>query len=170
MPSACSRPNKAHSRLGLMLVAAVAAFVFLIGDAEAAERGPSSDSFVAVGFWVFLATVAVASIIASYLRRRETEQTIRAAMERGQALDVKTLELLLAPKRATPTSLMTGGIITVFLGLGLAVMGAFISADSDKQILPIYGVGAMITTVGIGILVAAWAVYRWAKSQPPTGP
>lgn len=50
---------------------------------------------VAMTFWIFIALVAVAGIVADYKKRKLAKGALKAAIERGQQLDPAVIEKLL---------------------------------------------------------------------------
>jgi len=48
-----------------------------------------------VAFWAFIAVVVIANVWREVAMRRETEMTIRMALEKGQQLDAATVDQLL---------------------------------------------------------------------------
>ena len=125
----------------------------------------SHDLVAAVGaaaFWAFVAVCVAAGAAQSIFRHRETQRTIRQAIESGQTLDPATLERLLqgnapAPQPAPQTrfGLITGGIVMLCIGAGLAIMGWFISLDQPGAFHPMLGVGSLVGLIGVGLLVAS---------------
>jgi hypothetical protein len=115
-----------------------------------------------VAFWTFVAICVVAGAASSVMRNRETQKTIRQAIEKGQTLDPATLERLLQtnapPPSAAPQTrfgLITGGLVMVCVGVGLAVMGWFISLDKPEAFHPMLGVGSLVGLIGVALLVSS---------------
>ena len=91
------------------------------------------DSPFAVGiaFWIFVAVAVVAGVWREYASKRETERTIRAAIEKGQQLDSALVERMLRPKKGDETrGLIIGGTVLIAIGIGLPIMGYFIGIAS----------------------------------------
>ena len=125
----------------------------------------SHDITAAVGaaaFWAFVAVCVAAGAAQAIFRNRETQKTIRLAIEKGQTLDPATLERLLQGHvPATPAApqarfgLITGGIVMLCIGIGLAVMGWFISLDQPEAFHPMLGVGCLVGLIGVALLIAS---------------
>ena len=116
----------------------------------------------AAAFWAFVAVCVAAGAAQAIFRNRETQKTIRLAIEKGQTLDPATLERLLkgnAPATAPPSQtrfgLITGGIVMLSIGAGLAVMGWFISLDQPGALHPMLGVGCLVGLIGVALLLAS---------------
>ncbi len=117
----------------------------------------------AAAFWGFVAVCVVAGVASSIFRHRETQKTIRQAIESGQTLDPATLERLMQgdkPSVAQPASqtrfgFIVGGVVMLCIGAGLAVMGWFISLGDHSSIYPMLGVGSLVGMIGVGLLISA---------------
>ena len=124
----------------------------------------SYDITAAVGagaFWAFVAVCVIAGVASSVIRHREAQKTIRQAIERGQSLDPETMERLLQvnrPPPANPAGFLVGGIILMFLGAGLALMGWLVSLQSHDAFFPMLGVGSLVGLLGLSLLVAGVVV------------
>jgi hypothetical protein len=107
--------------------------------------------------FLFAAVIVLGVLHFRYLRRLETEKTIRMAIEHGQQLDGQLIEKLMEPQRkqAGPEKLRVGGTIVLFVGLGLAALGVIKRGfgDIDYSVL---GAGALVGLVGAGILLASY--------------
>ena len=118
----------------------------------------------AAAFWGFVAVVVVAKIWREIVFRRETETTIRLAIEKGQNLDPVMVEKLLhqQPSRG-PEGLLVGGAVTLAAGVGLPIMGYFISLSGDKEAFyPLIGVGILVSLIGATLLILS----RIIRSKP----
>jgi MFS family permease len=125
-------------------------------------------------FWVAIVFIVMIAALRRYLTERERQQTIRAALERGQQIDPALLQNIVArPKPANSfEGLQTGGIIMIALGIGLAVMGYCISlgdpSDHNAR-MPMLGVGLMVACMGTGMLIASRLVRRPKDGSAPPG-
>jgi hypothetical protein len=114
-------------------------------------------------FWIFIisivAIVAVQRIIRSYQR----EKTIRAAIEKGASLDpslIASLQRSPSHPQDARAGLMTGAIVTFFVGTGLGAMG-FVLSYSQGDTGALRGLGAVMALmwcIAIGLFVARLAI------------
>lgn len=80
-------------------------------------------------------------------RRREAEQTIRAAIEKGVTLNVAVVEKLLkTPRRQGPSRLKIGGTIVMFVGIGLAAMHLVMAQGGGNDDVGIIGAGILLAS------------------------
>jgi hypothetical protein len=109
----------------------------------------------AAAFWGFVAVVVVAKIWREIVFRRETETTIRLAIEKGQNLDPVMVEKLLRQQPSgSPDALLLGGAVTLAAGVGLPIMGYFISLSGDTDAFyPLIGVGILVSLIGLTLLI-----------------
>ena len=135
--------------------------------------GPFSNSVGAAAFWLFVAVVAVSGIIKSILQHRETQKTIRQAIEHGQPFDESLLagekpwEAGQSSKAETPANLILGGLIVIASGLGLGALGYFIGLEEGHPVYPLYGIGVM--TMLIGVVIAAFGVWSHSAQRKANG-
>ena len=117
-------------------------------------------------FWGFIAIVVAASIWREVVFRRETEATIRLAIEKGQTLDPALIDKLLKPRnRRDRDGLLIGGAVTLATGIGLPIMGYFIRLSGESNAFyPLIGVGFLVSLIGITLLILARVVH---PRQPP---
>src|ERR1700744_2840662 len=116
-------------------------------------------------FWIFIMVIVVAGIVSRIVRDGQRERTIRAAIEKGAVLDPAMLSSLNASVQRSPqdarAGLLTGAIVTLFVGIGLAVMGYVLDLNGDGQALRgLAGVGAFLACISLGLFVARLAIRR----------
>jgi hypothetical protein len=107
-------------------------------------------------FWLFIAIIVVAAVLNQTLKHRETQKTIRQAIDKGQVLDPATLERLLEANRPPPpnrTGFAAGGLILVCIGAGFALMGWFVSMDQPGTFHVFLGIGCLIAMIGVPLLI-----------------
>jgi len=66
---------------------------------------------IGAAFWIFIASVVVAGIWYAYARNRETQKTIRLAIEKGIQLDAALIDKLVIRESGNPEGYYIGGII-----------------------------------------------------------
>jgi len=123
---------------------------------------------VAIAFLAYLAVCAVAGIVSDYKKRQAALEPVRAALERGHPVDPAIVERLMAPEaRAAgfnPAHLRACGIITVALGIGLAILAVFLAQLAGSAALySILGTGIVVVCVGAGLIIAARALETHAR-------
>lgn len=113
------------------------------------------------GFWLFILVIVVFGIVSRVIRSHQREKTIRLAIEKGVTLDPAALNSLsqsVSNPQDARAGLLTGSIITFFVGLGIGVMGFFIG--NGHAIYPLLGVGALMWCIAAGLFVAHLAIPR----------
>ena len=110
-------------------------------------------------FWLFVLGISVVGVVSSMMRTRERERTIRAAIDKGVALDPALLESFraqaVAPTGSSRFGLLIGGIMTFFIGIGLALMGVLIDVTNHTVIWPLIATGALLWCISAGLFVAS---------------
>ncbi len=123
-----------------------------------------------------------AGIVRTISRHRLIELAQReriAAIERGidptklpplpdlSGGDEDVATVYMSPRQATlkrARDLMTGGIVTLFAGIGIGVMLYFLADAGDSNA---WAVGAIPAFVGFALLLSSWLVRRAANDDSP---
>ena len=136
-----------------------------------AQLGPSPFGAVSVvigvAFWVFVAIVVVAGVWLAYARNRETQKTIRLAIEKGMHLDPALINTLVVRKQDKPEDYWVGGVICVAIGVGLPILGFFVGRMAPPAFFPIVGAGILVGLIGVGLIVSGILVGRRGKARMP---
>ena len=119
---------------------------------------PSVASYVGAAFWMFLAIVVVAGIWYSHARNRETQKTLRLAIDKGVRLDAAVIETLIRRGSGDPDDYYIGGLICAAVAIGLPILGYFLELGG-RLMEPKPGLAFMFEIMsGVGILVGLIAV------------
>ncbi len=104
--------------------------------------------------------IVAVSVWGSVQGKKELNETVRRAIDSGQKLDADTISSLGKPVRSSAQDLR-GGIVLIFLAVGLVVGGLMASGaigtggwDSDAGI-GFFVAAAIVGSIGIGQFVAA---------------
>jgi hypothetical protein len=113
-------------------------------------------------FWIFIISIVAIGAIQRVIRSYQREKTIRTAIEKGATLDPAVLETFHRPSRPQDAraGLMTGAIVTFFVGTGLGAMGYVLSMNShdDGALRGLGGVMALMWCIALGLFVARLAI------------
>ena len=115
-------------------------------------------------FWLFILVIVLGGIVGRIIRSHQREKTIRMAIEKGVTLDPGTLNNLQSsasnPQDAR-NGMLTGAIVTFFVGCGLMVMGYVLSMDGNAHIFrAMAGVGGLLWCISLGLFVSRLAFGR----------
>jgi hypothetical protein len=122
------------------------------------------DPLIGVAFWMFLAIIVVAGIWLAKVQNRETQKTIRLAIEKDVQLDPAIIDKLIAGKTGKPEGYYIGGIITTATGIGLPVLGYFIGRIAPTYFYPIAGAGILVTLIGFSLIGGGMIISRREKT------
>ncbi len=113
---------------------------------------PSSLPQIITLIVVLLFALAAVSVIAfaTLQARRAALDLIQRALDKGEKLDPSLVEKLLG-RRPQPRNLLMPGVMTIALGVGLALSGLLTGAEDVARL----GNGAILACLGIGLLVVA---------------
>jgi hypothetical protein len=116
-----------------------------------------------IAFWALLTVVVVVTAWISHLGRRESERTIRDAIEKGVAVDAALIDRL---RRTSALSwrqrLIAWGIVTIFLSLGVAVFGLLL--PEPESLRPLLGIAAFFALLGLGLGVCGYWLGRSSET------
>lgn len=119
-----------------------------------------SSAIVGAAFWIFIASIVVAGIWYAYARNRETQKTIRLAIEKGTPLDDGFIEKLFVRESGNPVDYYIGGLICLGCGAGLPILGYFIGRIAEEAFFPMIGAGVLVGVVGICLLLCGKLIDR----------
>lgn len=122
-----------------------------------------------LAFWGFIASVVVGGIWYSAREKEAQHETLRRMIESGKPIDQELMEKILGGTKDTARDLRVGGMITLAVAPGLAIMGWFISIIDERALYPLLGIAILVGCVGIGLLVAAKSTERSDRdvNSPP---
>lgn len=127
----------------------------------------SASVLIGVAFWVFVAIVVLAGIWLAYARNRETQKTIRLAIEKGMLLDAALIDTLVARKPGKPEDYWVGGAVCIAVGIGLPILGYFVGRIEPIAFFPIVGAGILVGLIGISLVVCGMMVGRRGTACKP---
>jgi hypothetical protein len=119
----------------------------------------------ALGFWMFIAAVSVGGIWDGVRKREAEHETLRRMIESGKTPDQDLVDKLLGHKKDPARDLKVGGLITLFVAPGLAIMGWVIGLSEPDAFMPLLGVAGLVAFVAIGLLTAARFLDRATQSD-----
>ena len=131
----------------------------------------------AMGFWIFIAIVATGGVWDKIRKRDAQHETLRRAIESGQPIDDALTDKLLimgGDSKDLDRDLKVGGLITLCLAPGLALMGWIMSLTLAEELFAVMlGVAALLIFISAGLLLASAVVHRWysdptSKQAPGT--
>ncbi len=89
-----------------------------------------------------------------FRRRREVQETIRVAIEKGQELPTEFLETISSPKdRPKKDQDLRRGVVLTAVGLGIGAFGFLVG--EDDAVGPLMGIGSIPLLIGLA-LTALW--------------
>lgn len=109
----------------------------------------------ALAFWGFIASVVVSGVWYSVRERDAQHETMRRLIESGQTIDQALVDKILHGDNRPDRQLKIGGLITIFVAPGLAILAWFLSKLAAPLLFPLLGAAGLVAFVGIGLLVAA---------------
>ncbi len=126
-----------------------------------------------LAFWGFIAAVVVAGIWYDIRKKDAQQETVRRLFESGQKVDDATLNKILAlggdKGERMDRGLKVAALIVLPAGIGLAIFGYLLGFQNEDARMALYGVGALVFCVGLGLLLAAHIASRWYEEDEKSG-
>ena len=126
-----------------------------------------------LAFWGFIASVVVAGIWYDIRKKDAQQETVRRLFESGQKVDDATLNKILAlggdKGERMDRGLKVAALIVLPAGIGLAIFGYLLGFQNEDARMALYGVGALVFCVGLGLLLAAQIATRWYEEDEKSG-
>ena len=114
-----------------------------------------SDVFFPLIFFGFLGAVIIYPRYLKSKEREKTQDTIRAAIEKGQPLPSEVLDAMTRDVRpaATPGRDFRVGIVWLAIALGLAGFGVAMGRYTDEAMFPFLGIAAIPGAIGLAFIL-----------------
>src|SRR4051812_19160199 len=113
------------------------------------------EVLVPLSFFGMIAGVVLVPRYFKSRERREMQQTIRAAIERGQPLPPEMIDAMTRDVRpaASPARDLRAGIVWLSIAVGLGVIGLLaMNADESDGAYVAWGIAAIPTCVGLAYI------------------
>lgn len=118
---------------------------------------------IGAAFWIFIGSVVVGGMWYAHAQERETQKTIRLAIEKDVPLDKALMDKLVVKQSGNPDDYYIGGIICLAVCLGLPVMGYFVGKIASEAFLPLVGAGVLVGLIGISLILCGKLIGRRDK-------
>jgi hypothetical protein len=109
----------------------------------------------------FFATIIGVVLVPRYFKNREREKmqdTLRAAIEKGQSLPPEVLDAMTRDVRPAVSAGrdLRIGIVWLAIGLGIAGFGLAMGEYSDRAVPPFLGIGAIPGMIGLAFILMSF--------------
>jgi hypothetical protein len=107
-----------------------------------------------IAFFGFLTAIIIVPRWLKSRDRRELQQTLRQAMEKGQPLPAEAIEAITSDARRPPSPErdFRAGFIFLAAGLGLALFGMMLGAEDGDFVYPLVGIGGIPAMIGLALI------------------
>lgn len=115
------------------------------------------DILIPIAFFAMIAAIVIAP---RYLRSREREklqETLRAAIEKGQPIPPEIVAAMASDARPPPSPErdLRRGVIWLAIAAGMATLGLAMWFHHDDATLPLLGIAAFPGFIGLAFIVIA---------------
>ncbi len=114
---------------------------------------------IALSFWGFIAATVVGGIWYAIRENDAKQETLRRMIDSGN-VDEELIDRVFGGDKDVPRDLRIGGVITISVSAGLALLAYFVSRANAEALMPILGAAALVGCIGVGLLAAAKASER----------
>lgn len=113
------------------------------------------EILVPLGFFTMIAALVIVPRYLKSLERQKLQDTLRAAVERGQPIPPEVVEAMTLDARPKPSPErdLRVGVIWLGAALGLAVLGLVVGVDEPDATYPMLGVAAFPAFIGLAFIL-----------------
>ena len=121
----------------------------------------------AFAFWGFIASCVVGGIWYAIREKEAQHETLRRIIESGKDVDAEVIDQVMNEGGKSETDLKVGGLITLFVAPGLALLGFVlkVATDNDQVFTILLGVAGLVAFIALGLLAAAKVVERSERTS-----
>ena len=110
---------------------------------------------------IVFGSIASIFIVPRYFKSRERQKlqdTIRLAIEKGQALPPEVLDVMTRDIRPAPSAArdFRVGVVWLAIGLGIAGFGVAMGQYADEAMFPFLGIGAIPGAIGVAFIIMSF--------------
>ena len=118
-----------------------------------------ADEFIPIAFFIMIGAIVLVPAWLKSKERKEMQATLRASIEKGQALPPEIVEALskenIKPP-ATATRDLRVGVILLAVSLGVALFGYMVSFAEMDAFYPIAGSAAVPGMIGLAFIILSF--------------
>jgi hypothetical protein len=108
------------------------------------------EEYIPIVMFIVIGSVLGLFYYFRYRARAEMQQTVRVALERGHELSPELIDRLGEPRKS-PVQDLRRGVISIFVGIGIAVFGYFLDEQDAER--PLLAISMLPFAVGIAYLI-----------------
>ena len=117
------------------------------------------EEFIPIAFFIMIGAIVIVPTWLKSKERKEMQATLRASIEKGQALPPEIVEALskenIKPP-ATATRDLRVGVILLAVSLGVALFGYMVSFAEMDAFYPIAGSAAVPGMIGLAFIILSF--------------
>ncbi|RAK61292.1 hypothetical protein DJ021_16520 [Phenylobacterium hankyongense] len=119
------------------------------------------EILIPITLFAMIAAIVIAPRYFKSLERQKLQDTLRAAIEKGQPLPPEVVAAMttdVKPDRTLPSSSrdLRTGIIWLGVGIGMAALGVALSFDEPDATYPLIGIAAFPAFIGLAFIVISF--------------
>ncbi|MFN3858499.1 MAG: DUF6249 domain-containing protein [Caulobacter sp.] len=116
------------------------------------------EILVPLGFFAMIAAIVIVPGWLKSRERHEMQNTLRAAIEKGQPVPQEMIDAMTKSVKTPPTAVndLRVGFIWIAIGLGLVAFGYFVSFEAEEAFHPFVGIGAIPAIIGLTFVILSF--------------
>jgi hypothetical protein len=119
------------------------------------------EILIPITLFMMIAAIVIAPRYFKSLERQKLQDTLRAAIEKGQPLPPEVVAAMttdVKPDRTLPSSSrdLRTGIIWLGVGIGMATLGVAMSFEEPDATYPLIGIAAFPAFIGLAFIVISF--------------
>ena len=118
-----------------------------------------ADEFIPIAFFIMIGAIVLVPAWLKSKERKEMQATLRASIEKGQALPPEIVEALSKENNKPPATAardLRVGVILLAVSLGIALFGYMVSFAEMDAFYPIAGSAAVPGMIGLAFIVLSF--------------
>ena len=116
------------------------------------------EILIPITLFVMIAAIVIVPNVLRSRERMHLHDVLRASIEHGQAIPTEVIDAITADKRPAPSPQrdLRGGLIWIFVGLGIATFGYAVGLGEPDAFWPLLGIATIPFFIGMALVLVSF--------------